>query len=205
MIKTLEAWFHRLSLTRKLTAIGVVAATASLLMAGAILLAFDLTAEYKDEVREISIVANIAGINSAAALAFGDAQAAGETLSALRSNRHVITAGIRLPDGRLLARFDRDASPAHAAPEATADTQQHRLDLSVGELTVTAPIVVREERIGSVYVVSDLGELRTRITQYMASVAVMLGAGVVLSLFLSHKLQRVISTPLLRLTEVTRS
>ena len=149
MIKTLEAWFHRLSLTRKLTAIGVVAATASLLMAGAILLTFDLTAEYKDEVREISIVANIAGINSAAALAFGDAQAAGETLSALRSNRHVITAGIRLPDGRLLARFDRDAPAAHAAPVATADAQEHHLDLQVGELTVNAPIVVRGERIGS--------------------------------------------------------
>src|SRR5882757_834093 len=137
MTTTLEAWFHRLSLTRKLTAIGVVAATASLLMAGAILLAFDLTAEYKDEVRETSIVANIAGINSAAALAFGDTQAAGETLSALRSNRHVITAGIRLPDGKLLARFDRDASPAHDAPAATADTQPHRLDLAAGELTVT--------------------------------------------------------------------
>jgi len=39
-------------------------------------------------------------------------------------------------------------------------------------------------------VVSDLGELRTRITQYMGSVAVMLGAGVVLSFFLSNKLQR---------------
>jgi signal transduction histidine kinase/CheY-like chemotaxis protein len=204
MIRALEARFHRLSLTRKLTAIGVVAATASLLMAGASLLAFDLTAEYKDEVREISIVANIAGINSAAALAFGDAQAAGETLSALRSNPHVITAGIRLPGGQLLARFDRDASPVHDAPEASAATQQHRLDLFSGEVTVIAPIVVRGERVGALYVVSDLGELRTRITQYTGSVALMLGAGVVLSFFLSHKLQRVISTPLLRLTEVTR-
>jgi signal transduction histidine kinase len=202
--RPLEAWFHRLSLTRKLTAIGVVAATASLLMAGAILLAFDLTAEYRDEVREISIVANIAGINSAAALAFGDGQAAAETLSALRSNRHVITAGIRLPDGQLLARFDRDASAVRAAPAATADAEPHHLDLRVGELTVNAPIVVRGERIGSLYVVSDLGALRTRITQYTGSVALMLVAGVVLSFFLSHKLQRVISTPLLRLTEVTR-
>ncbi|HEX3646159.1 MAG TPA: response regulator, partial [Vicinamibacterales bacterium] len=204
-----EAWYRRLSLTRKLTAIGVVAAAASLLMAGAMLLAFDLTAEYKDEVREISIAANIAGVNSAAALAFGDAQAARETLSALRANRHVITAGVRLPDGRLLARFDRDASPMHAAPAAPANAGphqalQHQIDLRVGEMTVTGPIVVREEGIGSVYVVSDLGELRTRITEYLASVVVMVGAGVLLSLFLSHKLQQVISTPLLRLTEVTR-
>jgi two-component system sensor histidine kinase/response regulator len=204
MIKTFDAWFHRLSLTRKLTAIGVVAATGSLLTAGAILLTFDLTAEYQDEVREMSIVADIAGINSAAALAFGDGQAASETLSALRANRHVITAGIRLPDGTLLARFDRDALPAHPAPETAADTKPHRLDLSKGEVTVTAPIVVRGERVGFLYVVSDLGELRTRITQYMGSMAVMLGAGVVLSFFLSRKLQKIISTPLLRLTEVTR-
>jgi len=43
----------------------------------------------------------------------------------LRSNPHVITAGIRLPGGQLLARFDRDTSPVHDAPEASAATQQH--------------------------------------------------------------------------------
>src|SRR5882672_3042088 len=116
MITKIETWFHRLTLTRKLTAIGIVAAFASLVMAGAVLLAFDLTAEYRDEVREVSVVAKVVGINSSAALTFGDAQAAGETLSALRSNPHIIAAAIQLPDGRVLARFDRDARRAQTPP-----------------------------------------------------------------------------------------
>ena len=204
-INSLAGLFHRLSLTRKLTAIGVVAATVSLLMAGAALLTFDLTAEYQDDVRELSIVANVVGINSAAALAFGDAQAAGEILSALRSNPHLIVASVQRPDGRVLARFDRDAARAQMPPTTpTAPDLQHHLDLTTGQLTVIAPIVLRAERIGFVYLVSDLTKMRTRIVQYLAVLGAVLTAGFVFSLILSNRLQQVISTPLLRLTEVTR-
>ena len=205
MTTRLTAIFHRLSLTRKLTAIGVVASTVSLVIAGAVLLAFDLRAEYHDEVREVSIIAKVVGINSTAALAFGDAQAAGETLSALRSNPHVIGAAIYLPDGRLLARFDRDASPAWVA-RATLEGEglRYRGDFSVGELTVMAPILVHEERIGSVFLVTDLLELRYRSIQYVGCLSVMLGVGFAVAFMLSHRLQRIISAPLLRLTDVTR-
>ena len=198
-------WFRRLSLTRKLTAIGVASATASVMMAGAVLLAFNLTAEYHDEIREISIVANVAGINSAAALAFGDAQAAGETLSALRSNPHLIAATIQLPDGRVLARYDREPGRPHPPPaEPTTSRLLHELNLSAGELTVIAPIMLGTERIGFVYVASDLREMRTRAAQYLGVLAAVLVAGFGLSFALSNKLQRIISAPLLRLTDVTR-
>jgi len=201
----IHSWFRRLSLTRKLTALGVASATASVMMAGAVLLAFNLTAEYHDEIREISIVANVAGINSAAALAFGDAQAARETLSALRSNPHLIAATIQLPDGRVLARYDREPGHPHSPPaEPTTRQLLHELNLRAGELTVIAPIMLGNERIGFVYVASDLREMRTRAAQYLAVLAVVLVAGFGLSFALSNTLQRVISAPLLRLTDVTR-
>jgi two-component system sensor histidine kinase/response regulator len=205
MFNTLGTSFHRLSLTRKLTAIGVAAATASVVMAGAVLLAFDLAAEFGDETREVSVVANMAGINSAAALAFGDAQAAGETLSALRSNPHIVTAAIQLPDGRVLARFDRDPMrPKTPTPQPTAPTLVHRLNIAAGVLTVTAPITLRDEPIGFVHVESDLLEMRSRVVEYLGILGVVLAGGFVLSLTLSHKLQQIISTPLLGLTRVTR-
>jgi signal transduction histidine kinase/CheY-like chemotaxis protein len=206
MITKIEIWFHQLTLTRKLTAIGVVAAFASLVMAGAVLIAFDLTAEYHDEVREVSVIAKVVGINSSAALAFGDAQAASETLSALRSNPHIIAAAIQLPDGRVLARFDRDPRRAQTPPPPMpADLElQHRVDLTAGELTVIAPIVLREERIGYVYVASDLSEMRVRVAEYLVILTGVLVAGFLLSLALSHRLQQVISRPLLALTVVTR-
>src|SRR6185436_1330085 len=72
------------------------------------------------------------------------------------------------------------------------------------ELTVIAPIMLGNERIGFVYVASDLREMRTRAAQYLAVLAVVLVAGFGLSFALSNTLQRVISAPLLRLTDVTR-
>ncbi|MEO8523028.1 MAG: CHASE sensor domain-containing protein, partial [Acidobacteriota bacterium] len=205
MNNALEAWFHRLSLVRKLTAIGVVSATASLAMGGAVLVAYDLTAEYHDEVREVSIIANVAGINSAAALTFDDARAASEILSALRSNAHVIAAAIQLPDGRVLARFDRDPWRAQVPPPAPAASgPQHYTDLRAGTMTVIVPIVFNDERIGFVFVNSDLAEIRARVGQYLVVLGVVLAAGMALSLVLSNRLQAIISSPLLRLTEVTR-
>ena len=202
---TPSGWYRRLSLIRKLTAIGVIASTAVLILAGVVLLMFDLTAEYHDELREVSIVAKMAGINSSAALAFGDAQAAAETLSALRSNPQVISAIVQRADGRELARFDRDPNVRSAPPPAPATRElQHQLHIALGELTVLAPITLRNERIGFVYVTSDLVEMRTRVAQYLAVVAVLFVVGFTLSVILSNRLQRTISTPLLGLTDVTR-
>src|SRR6185503_4717292 len=91
-------------------------------------------------------------------------------------------------------------------PPAEPTTRQllHELNLRAGELTVIAPIMLGNERIGFVYVASDLREMRTRAAQYLAVLAVVLVAGFGLSFALSNTLQRVISAPLLRLTDVTR-
>ena len=206
MFANLEAWFRRQSVARKMTAIGVLAATASLAMAGAMLLMFGLTSEYRDEVREISIAATVAGINSQAALAFGDARAAEETLSALRANPHVITAAVQRPDGSVLARFNRDPARTQAPPATpTAERLQREVHLSTGELRVVAPIVLGQERIGFVFVDSDLQALVSRGTRYLTVLVVIFLSGFLLSLGLSNSLQRVISIPLVSLTEVTRA
>ena len=79
-MSSVRLWLHDLSLATKLTAIGVSATAASLLMAAAVLVTFDLFAEYKDEVREMNIIAHVTEFNSTAAVSFGDAGAAAEIL-----------------------------------------------------------------------------------------------------------------------------
>jgi len=107
-----SARFRNLSLARKLTALGMASASAALLAGGAIWLVFSLVSEARDERREMATIAQVTSINSAAAVTFGDGRAATETLSALRANQHIIAATIQLPDGRILARYDRDAGGA---------------------------------------------------------------------------------------------
>src|SRR5258708_25196354 len=103
-------WFLRLSLARKLTAIGAATAAVALIMAGAMVLTYELLTQYQDHTTSLSIAADMIGNNSTAALAFDDAKAAQQTLSALRSDPEVVRAGIQLRDGTILASFDRDPS-----------------------------------------------------------------------------------------------
>src|SRR5258706_7421107 len=82
---------------------------------------------------------------------------------------------------------------------------RHRfLDLSLA-LELTRPIVLGGEVIGTIYVESDLQELVTRGWQALRILGLALLGGVVLAFTLSRRLQRVISAPLLRLTDVTRA
>ncbi|HEX9462751.1 MAG TPA: response regulator, partial [Alphaproteobacteria bacterium] len=155
----------------------------------------------------LSIAADMIGNNSTAALAFDDAKAAQQTLSALRSDPEVVRAVIQLRDGTILASFDRDPSNrrAPAGSAAGADPRgSHHFDFSRRTLAVTRPIVLDGETIGTVYVESDLRELTSSFIRLLEVLGLALAAGFVLSLVLSNRLQRVISSPLLRLTAATR-
>lgn len=205
MFRSLSHWFGRQSVGRKVTWIGVIAASASLLISGAVILTFDVIAESRDGMREATTVARVIGINSSAAIAFVDPKAAEETLSALRSNPHVVTAAILLPDGRVLARFDRDHSGQARPISVPAAASRARINGRKGDLSVVEPITINGQVIGFVYVESDLSELQARIAKYLGTLCAVFAVGVGLSIVLSNRLQRSISSPLLRLADVARA
>src|SRR3982750_1315565 len=93
-MRSLTRWLEGLSVARKLKAIGVIPSMASLVFAGAVLLVVDASVERSRVIRDITTITDIAGINSTAAVVFGDTKAAAETLSALRVNSHVVTAAL---------------------------------------------------------------------------------------------------------------
>jgi hypothetical protein len=87
-------WYHQLSLSKKLTSIGVVTATVALMLASAVLMAFDLTSARVRLVRDIKVLADVIGSNSTAALTFGDAIAASEIIRAATANEDIVAAAI---------------------------------------------------------------------------------------------------------------
>jgi signal transduction histidine kinase/DNA-binding response OmpR family regulator len=206
-MSSIRQWFLDLSLAHKLTAIGVLAATASLAFASVVLVVFDVASERERLVRDINAMTDVAGSNSTAAVSFGDPMAAADILSALHVNTHVKCAAILLPTGRILARYDRDELHPYAVnidDAAIGGTEPwHRITAS--SLMVTRPILLRAEVIGTIYVESDLQELVSRGWQSFRILAIALFGGIGLAYVLSRQMQRVISAPLLRLTDVTRS
>jgi signal transduction histidine kinase/CheY-like chemotaxis protein len=201
-------WYENLSLARRLTAIGVIAAAASLMLASVVLIAFNTFAEYRDEVRGVAVIANVASSNSTAAVSFDDADAAAEILSALRANTHITRAEIRVPNGGVLARYERDAGPVAGqadGPIRAIAGAGAATNWRTGRFQFSTPIVLERRFIGTLTIESDLVELRTRLVQTLAILLTVLAAGVGVSYVLSHRLQRIISAPLLRLTAATRT
>src|SRR5687768_8741419 len=99
MVFRAKAWFAPLSLARKLTAISVITAGASLILACAVFFAYDFSTSRDRLVRDMAMLADVIGRNSTAAIAFGDEKGAGETLKGLAPNRHIVSAVILARDG----------------------------------------------------------------------------------------------------------
>ena len=73
-----KSWFAHLSVVRKLTAIGVLTSTVALILACAVIFAYDLSTSRQRLIRGTGMLADVIARNSTAVLAFGDAKSAGE-------------------------------------------------------------------------------------------------------------------------------
>ena len=109
------------SLARKLTAISLAAGEPAIIIAAILIMAYDGSTSRQRLVRDTSMLADVVGANSTAALTFGDAQAAKNTLRAVSVNEHIVSAALFLNDGTLFARFDREQHGRAAGPPAAND------------------------------------------------------------------------------------
>ena len=208
MLPSLKNWFGRLSLVRKLTAIGVVTSATALIFVCAVFFAYDVTTSRERLARDAGMLADVLGKNSTAALAFGDAKAANETLGGIALNENIVAAAIVTPAGEVLATFERTASdratgklPA-AQPAIRAGQAWHAF--TDERLLVVRPITLHTELLGAVLIESDLREISDRAASLAQIVGVVFVGAFLVSLGVASRLQRVISGPLLRLTDITR-
>ena len=206
-MSSLNQWFRNLSLAKKLTAIGVATSTTAVVVACALIVAYDISSSRERLGRDVGLLAHVVGDNSTAAVAFGDASGASETLRAVSVNTHIMSAAIFLLDGTLFARYDRDFDRMPAPPAVGVDVLRRQKPwhaFSGNNLLVARPITLKNDVIGMVVVESDLSEVRERTIRFGRIIALALVGAIGIALVVGWLLQRMISTPLLRLTEVTR-
>jgi signal transduction histidine kinase/DNA-binding response OmpR family regulator len=207
-LRPLSTWYPRLSLAKKLTGIGVITSTVSLMVAATILMAFDLSNARHRLVRDVGMLADVVGTNVTAAITFADTKGATEIVGAVVVNDDIISAAIWDREGMLLARFDRDPrGQVTAFPrEALAVSEGGQWSaFTNGSLRMARPIVLNHEVIGTVTIESDLSSLWEQVEASGLVLGLVLIATLVLSLALASRIQRVVSSPLLRLTTVTRT
>ena len=207
MLQRVKAAFAHLSLARKLTAMSVVTTTASLILACAVFLVYDFSTSRDRLVRDMGMLADVIGRNSQAAIEFGDAKGAAEILKGLTPNAHIVSAVILARDGTPLARFDRAGStpgPASSFPADAVRNGSPWYAFTAGGLTLLRPILFENEPIGAVAIVADQDEIKTRAVSLGKIIGAVLFGTFWVALAVAYRLQGVISTPLLRLTDITR-
>ena len=200
---------RNLSLARKIIVVIMGVSSTALLLACLALVAYDSTTARTTLTRDIGMLADVVGATSTAAVSFSDAKAATESLSAVAVNQNVRMAAI-LRNGAVFARFDRERDTQNQSIVARIDPSLVRTPRAVftydsSSLRVVRPILLDGELIGGVYIESGLAELQDRQRRLVGIIAVVLFGAVAIAFVLSSRLQRLISSPILRLTEVTRT
>jgi len=190
-----------LSIRRKLTLIAMLTSIVALLLACGAFTSYELVTFREKLARDLSILADVIGANSTAAVTFNDAGAAREALGALRAQSHVISACVYDRNGRPFATYLRGAPTARDWP-ARASLEDRQLDRT--SLSVSRLIWLDNEQIGTVYIRSDLEEMHGRFLRYVVIVLVVLFTASLVALLLSSRLQGLIARPVLHLVDTAR-
>lgn len=201
--------FRDISIKQKLTTIVMLTSVVVLLLSSFAFIAIDLVTFRRSMVRELTTMAELIRTNSTAALIFKDQNIASEILGALGSEPKIRFAKLFREDGTLLAKFRGSAADGRASAfEEEKEERVNPIDLIYQDhhfredyLGVSRRVVLDGDTIGYVYVRSDLKEWRTRLKWYAVIGIVVLLAASLVAYALSSELQRVISGPILSLTE----
>jgi signal transduction histidine kinase/DNA-binding response OmpR family regulator/HPt (histidine-containing phosphotransfer) domain-containing protein len=206
MLNSLGIWFRRQSVGRKLSTTALATTGITLMAACAVFAAYDYISQRSRLVRDVTMLADIVGTNSTAALTFDDAQAGADTLRATAVNENILNARLFTRDGTLLATYTRPGVlPDQETPDIINRSGVRPVALfKNGHLHVVRPISLNNEVIGSIEVDSDTTEVWTRLSQFAAIVAATLFGAFAIAFGLSRVTARLIFDPIARLIAVTR-
>ena len=107
MVHKLGAWFRRQSVGRKLTTTASITSGVTLIAACTVFAGYDYLNSRSRLIRDVTMLADIVGSSSAAALTFSDATGAADILRATAVNEHILDARLFTRDGTLLATYMR--------------------------------------------------------------------------------------------------
>jgi two-component system sensor histidine kinase/response regulator len=148
---------------------------------------------------ELSTLADTVGANSAASLTFYDRKSAEDVLAELGTEHHILAACLFNTHGRAFAEYRR---PGISGDFRIAFSQEEGASFSRDSLTLRRGVFLGKERVGSIVIVSDLSELQAKMRGYTEISALALLLSVLATVFLSSRLLRLITEPILQLAEV---
>ncbi len=175
--------------------------TISLMLVGAGQLVRERQGFERQMEQRLTLLADVIGLNSTAALAFNDAAAATEVLGALASDEHIMAGALYDTRDLLFARYvrsDIEAPLLDTAPNVGRPT------FGGGMAAITRTVKYRGQPVGKVHLLADTTEWSNTLWDYAAVAAVLFVVVLTIGLFVSIWLQRLITGPIIDLAQLAR-
>jgi signal transduction histidine kinase/CheY-like chemotaxis protein len=193
---------QNLSIKRKLTLITMLTSSIALILSSASFLIYDLVSFRHLLSQDLMTQAEIIGYNSAGAMEFKDEPAATATLSALTAKEDIVTAVLYKPDGKIFAHYFRGKSSIPSFLPSHVQANGYRFE--GGYLEVFHDVTMNGERLGTLFLQSDLRQWNERAKRYGNILIVFVLVSGLFAFFVSSKLQGLISKPILHLEDTMR-
>ena len=189
---------RNMAIRHKLILIIMLTCVAALLLAGTALVVWQWTSLRQTMVKNLSTQAEMIAENCKAALTFEDTKDAEETLKALHIETSIVFACIHDSSGEGFAHYYRYDTDKSIHP---SEFQEDGYIFGDGYLTVFKRVVLVCEVIGTVCIRSYLQPMYVMLRHNIETVIVVLSLASLLAYFVSSRVQRVISGPILKLAE----
>lgn len=192
---------QRISINRKLMLILMVVSTVGLLLMSSAFVTYELITFRARMRTELSSLARFIAAQNDAALIFGKNEDSYNSLAGLSAKPNIVSACIYDSDGNIFAKYPktiRDTSlPEHPKPDGSWFENDH--------LKVFQTITRDGERIGTLYLESNLSELHDRLQRYAFIIVLFLLVSLAITFLLSSSLRRIVSEPISNLAQTAKT
>jgi len=197
------------SIRGKVLTLVMLTTTVALLLGLGAFVAYEHMTFRQKMVGNLNMLAQMVGANSAAALTFHDKSTAtqilrdlfeADTRAAADHDDHIHAAFILTQDGSVFATYYQSGVPAFTPAYGTVERSEFTGDYldTVREITLDGRV------IGSIYIRSDLDEMKARIRNSVAVAFLVLWFSCLIAFLIARKVEHVISGPILTLAATTK-
>ncbi len=183
------------TIRKKLILVIMSICLAALVVSG---IAFSLWSHFsfrENMIRDLQVQAEMTAKNCSASLLFDDPKSAEETLKSYVAEPSILNCCIYNAEKQHFASYFRDGYSKHldTKPQSSGHV------FNGNRLIIFAPIVLEEEQVGTVALVSDLEPLRTNFRSNSLIVLAIMVMASLAGYLLAARLQQIISKPILSL------
>jgi signal transduction histidine kinase/ActR/RegA family two-component response regulator len=194
---------RQLSIKKKLTVVIMTVTAVALLFVSIGFVAYELITVQQRMRHDLSAQSRMIAALAAPALNKGNASDAEKILATLAEHEHIMSAAI-YRENKLFARYPADAKGA-TFPPAPGSGDYSLFDFKAGNLVFFHGLEATAGHSAAIYLKSDLGEIREQMERYAAFFIWFILATAGITYFLSKRLQKGISDPIVQLAKTART